>query len=57
MGREIDEELGDHGCSSLSLMMEDVLAGQWQPQLLAKRPVIGRHAGIPSPTFIFPSSI
>lgn len=42
---------------SLSLMMKDVLAGQWQPQLLAKRPVIGRHAGISSPTFIFPSSI
>lgn len=42
---------------SLSLVMEDVRGGQWQPQLSAKRPVVGRQARTSTPTFILPSSI
>lgn len=42
---------------SLSLVMEGVLGGQWQPQLSAKRPVVGRHARTFTLTFFFPMCV
>jgi len=39
---------------SLSITMEAVLGGLWQPQLPGKQPTVGRHARTSTPTFILP---